>query len=532
MFPSPSRSLLSSAPAFDDAEVLALSALRFRARQTTATFLSRSIDEALVLGAGRIEVVINDDEEGAGSTTAKTAVLVAPRAAPANFSWADAARDALARDARKRRREASGVSERVKGAISSRFSGGRRGGGRGGGRGRGRGGAAASSASKWRNPEPASASEQAAPPPPPPQQQQQLSRVSSLPDAAAAFVFDDPASAPAPAPAPSIYVPRARKRTKRDADEADARYRAAVNAANASAAAAAATAAAGGGTLLSLPSPFGPPVTAHALLTPSRPATVASATVVAAERFVHPTRWPRKSDSVRARGAARLAPVSELVTPRRLRPAPWGVLLRRSENESHGDNDDEKENGQKVSNSFLRVAASSGAPSSSGAAALSSSPSSSCFPRTVVRRSRIAGLGLYALGRISRGSAVAEYSGELVRAPLADMREVGYARLGLGRCFLKSFPPFFFGVQVQVEVEGRRKLDNKKTYFPLFDSLEFFQTPSKQVSTSSQSGLLEGAEAEKTILAPLASASPLPPLLPPLLLLPPPAARHSSSTRR
>jgi hypothetical protein len=139
-----------------------------------------------------------------------------------------------------------------------------------------------------------------------------------------------------------------------------------------------------------------------------------------------------------------------VTTPRRLRPAPWGVLLRQGEGKK--EEEDDEETVQKVDSSVLRVAAAARASASAASAA------DSCFPRTVVRCSRIAGLGLYALGRISRGSAVAEYSGELLRAPLADMREVGYARLGLGES--PPTPPHppthifshhFFGVEVEID---------------------------------------------------------------------------------
>ena len=179
----------------------------------------------------------------------------------------------------------------------------------------------------------------------------------------------------------------------------------------------------GGGALQAFPSPLDAAATS-AMGSMNPPCLTP---LPAPERFQHPSRWPSKTDSLRVRGATRLAPVSETVTPRRLRTAPWGIPL--GFKNSSSDEETEK-NTTKVSSSVLRVGHSS--PSSPSP----SSPSpSSCFPRTAVRRSRIAGLGLYALARISRGSAVAEYSGELVRASLVDMRERDYARLGLGESF-------------------------------------------------------------------------------------------------
>ena len=203
---------------------------------------------------------------------------------------------------------------------------------------------------------------------------------------------------------------------------------------------------------LGFPSSMSPTMTATA--NDTRPTTTAEP-----ERFVHPARWPPKIASLRARGASRLAPVSESVTPRRLRPAPWGIFPSKSE--EGDDEEEEKENSPEANScSVLRVASSPSSSSAAAASAASASSSSSssyssCFPRTVVRRSRIAGLGLYALARISRGSAVAEYSGELVRAPLADMREVDYGRLGLGEDVF--FLSFFFVFKWSRSTKTRRE---------------------------------------------------------------------------
>jgi len=445
--PSSSAPTTSSFPTSSSSDVLALAALRFRARQASAHFLVRSIDDALIVGAGETELIDEEYDGGRGvgisGGRAGAAVLAAPTANPRNHAWADSARDALARDARKRRREAERAGERAQAAVDARFaissgggsgSGGRGGRGRGGGRGLGRPRKTVAVAEFAAAPAaPAAAAPSSTAPPP-----------QILPPRVALFPLA-PFAAADQTPPP---VPRGRKKA-RAAEEADARYRAAVAAANASAAATAVggAAPAAGGGFLSFPSPLGSPAALPVTLAATLPAPAA------AERFVHPSRWPPKGPLLRARGASRLSPVSESVTPRRLRPAPWGVLPRQGDGADREDEEEEGdgENITKVSSSVLRVAGSSSSFSTSSPFSSTSSnlTSSSCFPRTVVRRSRIAGLGLYALARISRGSAVAEYSGELVRAPLADLREADYIRLGLGEedsiFFLKVF--FFFSLR-------------------------------------------------------------------------------------
>ena len=519
---APTAAASTPAASFDNPdEALALSALRFRARQASATFLSRSIDESLVFGGPKEK----EEEVGEEAEHDAAAAGGARRAtgAATNPSWADAVRDALARDARRRRLEASEASKRAHRAVSARFSvsrGGGRGGGRGRGRGRGRGVAA-----------------------------------SATKPAAAAFART-PAAAAAPSTAPKLLPrgdspfpeaagileasaatinppPRGRKRSRREAEEADKKYRAAVAAANASAAAANAGVGSGG-ALLSFPAPLGSPPARGTSLHPPRVTAPA-----APERFVHPLRWPPKTGSLRESGAARLAPVAEAVTPRRLRPAPWGISPgRQSGDRAH---EGETEYVPEASGSVLHVAPS---PSASPSAVPPPPSASSCFPRTVIRRSRIAGLGLYALARISRGSAVAEYSGELVRAPLADMREVDYARLGLGeRRTLLSFR-VFESFKLFVFVRGRcrrRTRETKNSPFPFSLCLPLSvpaRNSQEQASTSSESGPSAGAAeaaAERTSspgadAKSTASDAPLPPLL--LLLLHPAAVRRSSSTRR
>jgi len=63
-------------------------------------------------------------------------------------------------------------------------------------------------------------------------------------------------------------------------------------------------------------------------------------------------------------------------------------------------------------------------------------------PPLPVRRSRVAGMGLYTLAPVPAGTAVVEYAGALVRPPLADAREAAaYARtLPRGATYLFALP--------------------------------------------------------------------------------------------
>jgi SET domain-containing protein len=55
--------------------------------------------------------------------------------------------------------------------------------------------------------------------------------------------------------------------------------------------------------------------------------------------------------------------------------------------------------------------------------------------RFVVRRSRIAQLGLYTTEALPKGELLLEYCGEVCRRTVADLREARYKAAGLGNYF-------------------------------------------------------------------------------------------------
>ena len=71
----------AAAVSFGNPEALALSALRFRARQASATFLARSIDDSLVGGAGEMEEEdVEEADAGGGATTAARTTVATTKA--------------------------------------------------------------------------------------------------------------------------------------------------------------------------------------------------------------------------------------------------------------------------------------------------------------------------------------------------------------------------------------------------------------------------------------------------------------------
>lgn len=67
----------------------------------------------------------------------------------------------------------------------------------------------------------------------------------------------------------------------------------------------------------------------------------------------------------------------------------------------------------------------------------------------VVRRSRIAGQGVYTTQAISKGTLLLEYMGEVVRQSVADIRERAYQQCGLGT--------YFFAMSTELSVDATWK---------------------------------------------------------------------------